>query len=264
MLCSFSAFFCFFFNTFCGHFWVFEAPVLVVPTPLTIISADLNWFLPMVWAEIIEHGKRIFGSMSSRMSLLVKYERRMTLPNDPTYISIPVLHNATNHAVRNLDPYGFSRYGQGLRHADENGGGGGTGTRRQRSQDFLQRVTHTKNRKLSGFGPLFSWKWGDYPSHSQKWGDASPPSPLWRSPWVWSIFVRSSVQGLRHADKNGGTGTRRQRSQDFLQRVTHTKNRKLSGFGPPFSWKWGDYPPHSQKWGTRPSRPHCGGAPGSV
>ena len=36
------------------------------------------------------------------------------------------------------------------------GGGGGTGTRRQRSQDFLQRITHTKNRKLSGFGPLFS------------------------------------------------------------------------------------------------------------
>ena len=33
---------------------------------------------------------------------------------------------------------------------------GGTGTRRQRSQDFLQRITHTKNRKLSGFGPLFS------------------------------------------------------------------------------------------------------------
>ena len=44
---------------------------------------------------------------------------------------------------------------QGLRHADENGGGG-TETRRQRNQDFLQRVTHTKNRKLNGFGPLFS------------------------------------------------------------------------------------------------------------
>ena len=42
-------------------------------------------------------------------------------------------------------------------------------------------------------------------------------------------------QGLRHADENGGTGTRRQRSQDFLQMVTHTKNRKLSGFGPLFS-----------------------------
>ena len=33
---------------------------------------------------------------------------------------------------------------------------GGMGTRQQRSQDFLQRITHTKNRKLSGFGPLFS------------------------------------------------------------------------------------------------------------
>ena len=44
-------------------------------------------------------------------------------------------------------------YRQGLRHADEIGGG--DGTRWQQSQDFLQRVTHTKNRKLSGFGPLF-------------------------------------------------------------------------------------------------------------
>ena len=64
------------------------------------------------------------------------------------------------------------------------GGGGGTGTRRQRRKDFLQRVTHTKNRKLSGFGPLFSWKWGDYPPHSQKWRGRVPPSPLWRSPWL--------------------------------------------------------------------------------
>ena len=36
------------------------------------------------------------------------------------------------------------------------GGTEGTGTRRQRSQDFLQRVTRTKNRKPSGFSPLFS------------------------------------------------------------------------------------------------------------
>ena len=69
------------------------------------------------------------------------------------------------------------------------------------------------------------------------------------------------TQGLSHADENGGTGTRWQRSQDFLQRVTHTKNRKLSGFDPLFSWKWGDYPPHSQKWGDASPRPPCGGAP---
>ena len=65
---------------------------------------------------------------------------------------------------------------QGLRHADENGGGG-TGTRRQRSQDFLQRVTHTKNRKLSGFGPLFSLKWGDYPRTLKNGGRVPPPVP---------------------------------------------------------------------------------------
>ena len=51
---------------------------------------------------------------------------------------------------------------------------------------------------------------------------------------VFRLNVRRE-QGLHHADENGGTGTRRQRSQDFLQRVTHTKNRKLSGFGPLFS-----------------------------
>ena len=49
------------------------------------------------------------------------------------------------------------------------------------------------------------------------------------------VEINDTRQGLRHADENGGTGTRRQRSQDFLQRVTHTKNRKLSGFGPLFS-----------------------------
>ena len=44
-----------------------------------------------------------------------------------------------------------------------------------------------------------------------------------------------SARGSATAMKMGGTGTRRQRSQDFLQRVTHTKKRKLSGFGPLFS-----------------------------
>ena len=70
-----------------------------------------------------------------------------------------------------------------------------------------------------------------------------------------------SHQGPRHADENGGggTGTRRQRSQDFF-RVTHTKNRKLSGVGPLFSWKWGIIPPLSKMRGCVPS---CYGTPGS-
>ena len=52
-----------------------------------------------------------------------------------------------------------------------------------------------------------------------------------------------------------GAGTRRQRSQDFLQSVIHTKNRKLIGFGPLFSWKWGIIPRTLKNGGTRPSFP---------
>ena len=62
----------------------------------------------------------------------------------------------------------------------------------------------------------------------------------------------------------GGTGTSRQRSQDFLQGVTHIKNRKLSGFGPLFSWKWGIIPRTLKNGGTRPPVPPCGGAPACV
>ena len=44
---------------------------------------------------------------------------------------------------------------QGLRHADENGGGG-DGDQAAANPGFSSEATHTKNRKLSGFGPLFS------------------------------------------------------------------------------------------------------------
>ena len=69
---------------------------------------------------------------------------------------------------------------QGLCHADENGGGGGgRGPGGSEARIFFRGyLTHTKNRKLSGFGPLFSWKMGEYPPHSQKWGGTCPPSPL--------------------------------------------------------------------------------------
>ena len=76
------------------------------------------------------------------------------------------------------------RLGQGLRHADENGG---TGTRRQRSQDFLQKVTHIKNWKLSGFGPLFLWKWGIIP-RTLKNGGTRPPVPPVAEPWARASY----------------------------------------------------------------------------
>ena len=63
-------------------------------------------------------------------------------------------------------------------------GGGGTGTRRAANPGFSSEATHTKNRKLSGFGPLFSWKWGGLSPALSKMGGRIPPSlPLWRSPW---------------------------------------------------------------------------------
>ena len=52
---------------------------------------------------------------------------------------------------------------------------------------------------------------------------AAPSKGSFFSIYKYLSFVMR-LQGLRHADENGGTGTRRQRIQDFLQRVTHTKN----------------------------------------
>ena len=53
--------------------------------------------------------------------------------------------------------------------------------------------------------------------------------------WVKLLHIVVNFRGSATPTKMGGTGTRRQRSQDFLQRVTHTKARKLSGFGALFS-----------------------------
>ena len=44
-------------------------------------------------------------------------------------------------------------FSQGLRHADENGG---DGDQAAANPGFSSEATHTKNRNLSGFGPLFS------------------------------------------------------------------------------------------------------------
>ena len=83
-----------------------------------------------------------------------------------------------------------------------------------------------------------------------------------------SYFIAMNQQRSRGSatpmKMGGGRGTRRQRSQDFLQRVTHTKKSNTRRIWPTIFLKMGggDYPPHSQKWGGRvPPRPPCGGAP---
>ena len=49
-------------------------------------------------------------------------------------------------------------------------------------------------------------------------------------------LVRTLLQGLRHADENGGgDGDQAAANPGFSSEATHTKNRKLSGFGPLFS-----------------------------
>ena len=60
--------------------------------------------------------------------------------------------------------------------------GGGTGTRRQRSQDFLQRVTHTKKPKTQRIWPTIFLKMGRLSPALLKMGGRVPPYPLWRSP----------------------------------------------------------------------------------
>ena len=69
-------------------------------------------------------------------------------------------------------------------------------------------------------------------------------------------------QGLRPADENGGTGTRRQRIQDFRQRQPISRTENSADLAHYFPENGGDYPPLSQKWGDASPRPPCGGAPG--
>ena len=62
--------------------------------------------------------------------------------------------------------------------------------------------------------------------------------------------------------KMGGTGTRRQRSQDFFRGQLIPITGNSADLAHYFPENGGDYPPHSQKWGGRvPPVPPCGGAP---
>ena len=72
---------------------------------------------------------------------------------------------------------------QGLRHADENGGG--DGDQAAAKPGFSSEGNPYQKPKTQRIWPTIFLKMGggDYPPYSQKWGDASPPSPLWRSPW---------------------------------------------------------------------------------
>ena len=64
-------------------------------------------------------------------------------------------------------------------------GGGGAGTRRQRSQDFLQGNRYQKS-KTQRIWPTIFLKMGDYPPHSKNGGDASPRPPSYGAPGAWA------------------------------------------------------------------------------
>ena len=72
---------------------------------------------------------------------------------------------------------------QGLRHADENGGGG-TGTRRQRIRDFRQRKPIPKTENSADLAHYFPENGGIIPRSLKNGGDASPPSPPVAEPLV--------------------------------------------------------------------------------
>ena len=62
-------------------------------------------------------------------------------------------------------------------------------------------------------------------------------------------------QGLRHADENGGTGTRRQRIQDFRQRQPIPKTENSADLAHYFLKMGGIIPRSLKNGGTRPPSP---------
>ena len=77
---------------------------------------------------------------------------------------------------------------QGLRHADENGGG--DGDQAAAKSGFSSEGNPYQKPKTQRIWPAIFLKMGDYPPHSQKWGDASPHppcggAPAFSKPIVW-------------------------------------------------------------------------------
>ena len=106
---------------------------------------------------------------------------------------------------------------------------------------------------------LTSLSWEKQIYATRNWPDISkqaqgPHSPVNRN--------GADVQGLRHADENGGTETRRQWSQNFLQGNPYQKP-KTQRIWPTIFLKMGGLSPTLKNGGRIPRSP-CYGAPGNV
>ena len=73
---------------------------------------------------------------------------------------------------------------------------GGTGTRRQRIQDFRQRKPIPKTENSADLAHYFPENGGDYPPLSQKWGDASPPSPPPCAPSEGILLLLKAIRSV--------------------------------------------------------------------
>ena len=74
---------------------------------------------------------------------------------------------------------------QGLRHADENGGGG-DGDQAAAKPGFSSEGNPYQKPKTQRIWPTIFLKMGGLSPALSKMGGRVPPSPLWRSPWVSS------------------------------------------------------------------------------
>ena len=76
-------------------------------------------------------------------------------------------------------------------------------------------------------------------------------------------LTKGQDQGLRHADENGGTGTRRAAKPGFSSEGNPYQKLKTQRIWPTIFLKMGGLSPALSKLGGRvPPVPPCGGAPG--
>ena len=90
---------------------------------------------------------------------------------------------------------------QGLRHADENGGGGGRGPGDSEARFFSEGNPYQKP-KTQRTWPTIFLKMGDSPPHSQKWGDASPRPPVTEPLLCCEINKYNPIKRSRLPDKH--------------------------------------------------------------
>ena len=116
-------------------------------------------------------------------------------------------------------------------------------------------------RHITHWGLLITVKFRPFSSPARDWQSLQRPLNVNNSKkiarWFWKL-VKRWFQGLRHSDENGGTGSRPQRSQEFLQGSPIPKTENSAVLAHYFPENRGIIL-HCQKWGDASP---CYGAPG--